>query len=236
MSWFSTNGMMIPDVSGVSQHVLRQFSVPTSSASHCDKVARTAKSRDLICWPRGDVNRKVVFFFDQQRLGRISISEMFFSYTAAVFVGWNLTILTAPIMWYSPATRWISVSGWLGWTLTMWVSACLSSGNSLYPPAEIWSATKVGRPSMAIPSGWTISAWPFFDYDVIDILLFKIVYASFQFVIQRSPLDFSSQFQQTKVSKQHFSAQVATAAPQSNSFTPSPAAKTGAASGVPPNL
>ena len=74
----------------------------------------------------------------------------------------------------------------------------------------------------------------FFDYDVIDILLFKIVYASF--VIQRSPLDFSSQFQQTKVSKQHFSAQVATAAPQSNSFTPSPAAKTGAASGVPPNL
>jgi hypothetical protein len=29
----------------------------------------------------------------------------------------------------------------------------------LYPPAEIWSATKVGRPSMAIPSGWTVSAW-----------------------------------------------------------------------------
>lgn len=81
-----------------------------------------------------------------------------------------------------------------------------------------------------------LTPWQFFDYDVIDILLFKIVCASFQFVIQRSPLDFSSQFQQTKVSKQHFSAQVATAAPQSNSFTPSPAAKTGAASGVPPNL
>ena len=79
-----------------------------------------------------------------------------------------------------------------------------------------------------------LTPWQFFDYDVIDILLFKIVCASFQFVIQRSPLDFSSQFQQTKVSKQHFSAQVATAAPQSNSFTPSPAAKTGAASGVPP--
>ena len=213
MGWWSPTS-----ISGVSQHVLRQFSVPTSSASHCDKVPRTAKSRDLICWPRGDVNQKVAVFWPA-KIGALRISEMLYKPLRQQFLwDWtsdHLTPLPFIMWWYSPATRWM-------------FSCCRPS-----PVVGLFLLENF-LTMMWLTYYYSHSLCDWLWLTIVGWLLFKILYASFQFIIQRSPLDVSSQFQQTKISKQHCSAQVATAAPQSNSFTPSPAAKTGAASGVPP--
>ena len=169
------------------------------------------------------VHQKSAVCIDQKRLGMRQISLKILS----LYLGskkwdgtWQLHLSSSVIF---TRTRWIRGGHPLLGIQQDDVHGC----HRLVPePDEIWRIQNNGW--QAMPSLVVFRLFPLYDndYDMIDVLLF---YASSQ-ESKGVPPDFSV----WKQLRPWDTTQVATAALRSNSFTPSPEAKTGA-SGVPPN-